>query len=181
MSFRNKILYLIDGLIAKNRTLPRHIPSGQPVVVEKSSIVFVFNYSSGEELVTIINFVKNARMKLELNYVVVYTNNLEIDTSEAEEGFFHVNRYDFNLIGRAKNRLADWLNSNSFDTLISFFDNPDYYCDKLVSGINSKFKAGKYHKKNVDLYDLTIVQQTGNYSKQLEFFIHYIDKLNINR
>ena len=161
--------------------MPKHLPSGKPVDIDKSNIVLVFNYSSREELVTIINFVKKAKMKLNISYLVAFTNKGEIDTGNTQEGIFYVNRYDFNLIGRAKNRLVNWLKSYSFDTLISFSDNPDYYCDKLVSGINSKFKAGKYYDRNVDLYDMTIVQQTGNYNKQLELFIHYIDKLNINK
>lgn len=180
MSLKNKIQELITGYIVAAWPLPEHKPSGKPVYVNDDRTVLVFNVSSGEELCIIKDFLTDAKKHLNFSAVLAFSSCTNININEADDSVFIVSCNDFNLFGRIKHRLSNWLTNNNFDLLISFADENELLCNKMISSTVSGFKAGIYHQETVNLFDLTIKQETENFDKQLELFTHYLNKLNIN-
>ena len=64
--------------------------------------------------------------------------------------------------------------------MISFADDCDLYCNRIITKITADFKAGCFSNENLELFDLTINYSEDNYNKKFEHYLHYIKKLNIN-
>lgn|GEM_PF-1263743 len=180
MGFNNSIKESIVRLMSSIRPYSEQLPSGKLVNIENDSILLVFNYSTKQDLNRIITLVKNAREYLKNISVLAFNKKGDKIITKSDGDLLLVSLYDFNLIGKGKKRLANWLEDHSFGILISFFDKSDSFYDNIISSISSEFKSGIYHAKNVNLFDLTISQKEKDYNKQLEIFLHYINTLNIN-
>jgi len=162
------------------KPLPERMPSGKLVSIHSANIILFFNCSSLDELKSIQSFLKSKDTALNVSKVLIYSNLEGIGEGYASEKIIMLSHDDFNVFGCINGKLKEWLIGNKFDILISFANDHYLFCDKIISGISSDFKAGNYHHENVDLFDLTINHDTKDFSKQLDLFIHYVKNLNIN-
>ena len=160
--------------------LPEHEPQEKPVDIRNGKTVLVFSFSTEEELNAIRTFMTVAKQYRNNSMAVAYSSEINLNILKDDISIFYISQNDFNLLGRIKKRFDDWLTDNDFDLLLSFVYNSELFCDKIVSSINSDFKAGNFDKGNVGLFDLTIKQKPDNYNEQFKQFNYYIDKLNIS-
>jgi len=167
-------------VIIKINPLKVHEPSGKPVVTSVANIVLFFNCSSPEEIESITTFLVKIDNNFNIGHVLVYSNLDKIANKKMHNKIKIITDDDFNIFGGLKQDFDDWLSNNNFDILISFADDCDLFCNKIIANISAVFKAGSFNKENLDLFDLTINNAAGNYTNKFEHFIHYINKLNIN-
>ncbi len=164
----------------KVRPLPERKPSGKLVNINTANIIFLFNCTSLDELKSIQSFLSNLDTALNVSKVLIYSKLGDIDNGESSEKIIIFSSNDFNVFGCINRKFKNWLADNKFDMFISFTNKHNLFSDSIISAVSSDFKAGKYYHENIDLFDLTIDSDTKNYNKQLELFIHYLNKLNIN-
>lgn len=180
MRLKDKIQGLVAGYIAAVWPLPEHKPSGKPVDVAGGKALLVFDFSTEQELKIIEAFATDPKEHIGFISFLAYDRNGGNGIAVSGDDVFIVGRNDFNIFGRTKHRLSNWLVNNDFDLLISFAGGNELFCNKLISSIPSGFKAGTFHRETVNLFDLTIKQGTGSFGEQLGLFVHYLNELNIN-
>ncbi len=181
MNLSNKIKHSFAKFNFKLWPFPEHEPSGKPLNITGSKIVLFFDFSTKEEQTLLTKQIPNLNIHLENNSLITICNMSDTFMPNENEGVVFFTLFDYNLLGIPKPRLKQWLASNEFDILISFVNNEDIFCNKLISSIKADFKAGMYNTNNVELFDLTLKQESDEISKQLELFTYYLNKLNINK
>lgn len=181
MNFSSNIKQSFAKFKLKLWPLPEHEPSGKPLNLAGSKIVLMCNFSDEKEYVALSNQLSNIKRQLGSSSTITICNFSDTNLLNENENVVHFCVDDFDLLGKHKPKLNNWINNNEFDILISFVSTDNVYCNNLVSCIKSDFKAGFYDPNNVKLFDLTIKQETDNINNQLELFIRYLNKLNINK
>ncbi len=141
----------------------------------------LYNSSTKKEQETLACQLLNIKKQLYASSSITICNFSDIQVLNENEDVVNYSLDDFHLFGKPKSKLKTWINNNEFDILISFVSEENVYCNNMVSCIKSDFKAGIYSPKIVKLFDLTIKQEIDNINNQLELFIQYINKLNINK
>jgi len=181
LNLSSKIKQLFAKLYFKIWPFTEQIPSGKPLNLVGGKIVLFFNYPTEDVEILLVNQIPNLKKQLEKNSRITICNMSDdsVPTESDNAVFFSMN--DYNLFGKSKPRLKEWLSNNEFDILISFANNENIFCNSQICNIKADFKAGLYNPDNVKLFDLTIKQKSDDISLQLESFIHYLNKLNINR
>ncbi len=181
LGLTNNIKKSIAEIVVGIWPLSEHKPTGKHINTREGKTVFVFSFSSEEELSVIKTFVTSSKQYCDICEVVAFSREIKTIIPKDDTSIFYISQNDFNLFGRIKDRFEDWLINNNFNLLISFVSESELFCDKIISNINSDFKAGNFDQGNVNLFDLTLKHETDNFTEQFEQISHYIDKLNINR
>lgn len=181
MGLKNKIQYSFAKIKFKLWPLPEKEPSDKPLNLTGSKIILLYNFSTEKEQKLLINQISYIKKQLFTGSLITICNMSNVSLLIDSEDIVYFSSNDFDLFGKPKSKLNNWINNNEFDILISFVTKENVYCNKLVSDIKSEFKAGFYDPNNVKLFDLTIKQETDNINNQLELFIRYLNKLNINK
>jgi len=157
-----------------------HESLGKPVDFSKANIVFFFNCFTVQEIENVTAFLNRNNKIFQIGHVLVYSNLNDNVSSTVHDKIKIITDNDFNMLGNIKQSLNNWLSNNKFDILISFADDCDLYCNRIISNITAEFKAGSFNNENLELFDLTINYSEDNYNKKFEYYAHYINNLNIN-
>lgn len=181
MSLGKKIQYSFAKIKFSLWPLPEKEPSTKPTNIVASKIVLLYNFSTEKEQETLAGQLLNIKKQLHASSSITICNFSDTQLLNENEDVVNYSPDDFHLLGKPKSKLSTWISKNTFDILISFVGDENVYCNNLVSCIKSDFKAGIYRPNVVKLFDLTIKQETNNINNQLELFIQYINKLNINK
>ncbi len=181
MKIKNKIQDRIVEFIANGWPLPEYKPSGKSPNLSGDRVLLLLTYSTEEELQTIKTFVANAKNHIAFSWALAFNRTMDTISPVNDDGVFLVTRNDFSIFGKEKKRLSKWLLNNDYELLISFDTTNDPFLNGIISKLLSHFKVGIYNRDNYRLFDLTIKQETEAFDKQLELFIHYLEKLNINK
>lgn len=181
MNLRSKIKQSLARVYLKIWPLPEKEPPAKPTNIVGSKILLLYNSSTEKKQETLLGQLLNIKKQLDACSSIAICNFSDIQLVNENEDVVNYSIDDFHIHGRPKSKLNTWINNNKFDILISFVSEENVYCNNLVSCINSDFKAGYYSPKNVKLFDLTIKHEADNINNQLELFIQYINKLNINK
>ncbi|HJN05884.1 MAG TPA: hypothetical protein QF480_04665 [Bacteroidales bacterium] len=181
MRFSSKIKQSIAKFTLKLWPLSEHEPSGKPLNLVDNKILLLFDFSKDNEIISLANKLSNIYIQLVASSTITICN-LSNNCGQAEnEEIVYFSFNDFDILGMPKLSLNNWIINNEFDILISFVRKENVYCNNLISRIKSEFKAGLFNPNNVKLFDLTIKQKSDNIINQLELFIQYLNKLNINK
>lgn len=169
MDLRNKISPLKDKL-----------PPVNPLKLGDSNIVMVFDYSIENDYAQISDFVENFSKKLNVKDILLINNSdrkLEIYTDEKYKKF---SLNDVSLTGTLNSNIREWINNRKFDLLLSFCKEDNLLNNRIITDVNSDFKAGISGCEYPQIFDLTIDHNSSDYKKQLDNYIHYLTKLKIN-
>jgi len=98
-----------------------------------------------------------------------------------DKSIFYFDLNDFTLFGRMKNYLQETFDKEDFELMISFIDQPDPFCYKLVSEVKAGFKVGPDNPGLNKIYDLTLKFDPGEkgYRKFYDQVRHYLSVLKI--
>jgi hypothetical protein len=164
----------------KVKPLNKHKTSESMVTTSMANIVLFFYCTSSKEIINIGKFLDKIDDSFNIGAVLVYADIDKIENEIIHDRIKIFNIDNFNIVGSLKQNTSDWLSSNIFDILISFADNCDLFCNRIINNISAEFKAGSFNEQNLELFDLTLVNTTDEYHKKFEYYIHYINNLNIN-
>ncbi len=181
MKIINRIKYFFKKNTLTIFPLPEHVSAGKPVDIKKDSVLLFFYCEKPEEIKEIENLYIYSK-KIFSNVDVVVFFNTEEGISEYENSeIFMTSINDFNIFGKLKERLKNWLSKHSYDITLCFFKANCLVCNSMISSIESGLKVGAYDSSNVSLFDLTISQKSHCFDDQLELYIFYLNNLNINK
>jgi len=99
--------------------------------------------------------------------------------------FYWLGNKDFNLLGKKKLALLQWLANRKFDLLISFVKSERKRCRKLIKAVEAELKTGPVVSSNTQLVDVSIAWEDGRmdygrYYEQIEYYLEQL-KIKINR
>lgn len=95
--------------------------------------------------------------------------------------FYWLGNKDFNLLGKKKPALLQWLANRQFDLLISFVKSERKRCRKLIEAVQAELKTGPVVSSNTQVVDVSIAWEDGrmDYGRYYEQIEYYLEQLKI--
>ncbi len=87
-------------------------------------------------------FIRKVLQDYPLLKVLVYYADGKMESKPVATHLLVTDKKDFNLFGKEKPVLKQWLNEQSFDLLLIFDRKENERCKKLIASINARLKAG---------------------------------------
>ncbi len=103
---------------------------------------FLFCIKS-EEWTETEQFIRKVQQDFPPLEVLVYFTQGKTEPKPAAPHLFVADKRDFNLFGKEKTELKQWLARHQFDLLVVFCKNEDKRCRKLGLSIKAKLRAGR--------------------------------------
>lgn len=88
--------------------------------------------------------------------VLVYYSREKPDFKPAAPHLLVIDKRDFNLFGKEKKTLKQWLSKHRFDLLLVFDKTGDKRCKKVATSIKAKLKAGNRLAGETPWTDITL-------------------------
>ena len=125
--------------------------------------------------------VRYARKNKEQVTAFVFSYSPERLDVITDKAIFYFDLNDFTLWGKKKDYLQEAFDKERFELVISFLEQPDPFCRKLVSEIKAGFRVGHDNPGSNNIFDLTLKMDSGKkgYLKFYDQVRHYLSVLKI--
>ncbi len=140
-----------------------------------------FCVESKTELDEVRKVVRYVRKNKEQVTAFVFSHSPEKVDVITDKSIFYFDLNDFTLWGKKKDYLQEAFEKERFELMISFLEQPDAFCYKLVSEIKAGFRAGPDNPGLNSIFDLTLKFDPGEkgYLKFYDQVRHYLSVLKI--
>jgi len=162
-------------------SVPEHKPGAVYDLSKPRNIGMFFCVESKSDLDETRKVVRYARKNKEQVTAFVFSHSPEKVDVITDKSIFYFDLSDFTLLGRKKDYLQEAFDKEHFELMISFLEQHDLFCYKLVSEIKAGFKVGRDIPGTNNIFDLTLKMdpEKKGYLKFYDQVRHYLSVLKI--